>query len=66
MFAVSFAAGFLTLILTRETGLWSTLLLSGVGALVGAATELFSPSEYDTVTVPVSITAALLLVSTIL
>ena len=65
MFAVSFAVGFLVLILTRETELWRVFLLSGVGAMVGAATELFSPSEYDTVTVPVIITAALLLLSAI-
>ena len=31
-----------------------------VGAAVGAATELFSPSEYDTVTAPVAIVAVLL------
>ena len=65
MFAVSFAVGFLVLILTRETQLWRVFLLSGVGAMVGAATELLSPSELDTVTVPVAITAALLLLSAI-
>ena len=31
-----------------------------LGAAIGAATELFSPSEWDTVTVPVSILAVLL------
>ena len=34
---------------------------AGVGALAGTATELFSPSEYDTVTVPVAIIAVLLI-----
>ena len=66
MFAISFVAGFLVLILTWETELWSVLLLSCVGALFGAATELLSPSEYDTVTVPVAITVVLLLLSNIL
>ena len=47
----SFAVGVLVLTLTQKTG-WSCALLSaGSGALIGAATELFSPSEYDTVTV---------------
>lgn len=36
------------------------------GALFGAATELLSPGEYDTVTVPVAITVVLLLLSNIL
>ena len=63
MFAVSCAVGFLVLILTRETELWRVLVVSGICALSGAATELFSPSEYDTITVPVAITASLLLFS---
>ena len=63
MFAVSCAVGFLVLILTRETELWRVLVVSGICALSGAATELFSPSEYDTITVPVAITATLLLFS---
>ena len=66
MFVVSCAVGFLALILTRETELWRVLVVSGICALSGAATELFSPSEYDTITVPVAITAALLLMSSIL
>ena len=65
MVAVSFAVGFLVLILTQETELSRVLLLSAAGALVGAATELFSPSELDTVTVPVGITAVLLVLSSI-
>ena len=34
--------------------------MAGVGALAGTATELFSSSEYDTVTVPAVILAVLL------
>ena len=60
MLITSFAAGVLVMTLTQGGGLPHVLLLSGVGALIGAATELFSPSVYDTVTVPVTILATLL------
>ena len=39
------------------------VLLSGIGALAGTAAELFTPGEYDTVTVPAAIPAVLLLLS---
>ena len=39
------------------------LLSAGLGALLGTLTELVSPSEYDTVTVPVVIAAVLLLLN---
>ena len=35
---------------------------AGVGAIVGTITELFSPSEYDTITVPILVMASLLCV----
>ena len=38
------------------------LISAGLGALFGTMTELFSPSEYDTVTVPVVIAAVLLII----
>ena len=60
MFAVAFLAGLAVLLSAGKTGLPRALLMAGVGALCGAGTELFSPSEWDTVTVPVAITAALL------
>ena len=41
----------------------SMLLLSGTGTLIGASTELFSLSEYDTAAVPAAIKAVLLLSS---
>ncbi|MBR3739798.1 MAG: hypothetical protein IKN04_04970, partial [Clostridia bacterium] len=60
MFAVSFICGFCILLwgekLTLPHALWS----AGIAALLGTAAELFSPSEYDTFTVPIVITAALL------
>ena len=60
MFAVSFICGFCILLwgekLTLPHALWS----AGIATLLGTAAELFSPSEYDTFTVPIVITAALL------
>ena len=60
MLLVSFAAGLLVLKRTLCCGLPNALLSAGIGALFGTATELFSPSEYDTVTVPVAILVVLL------
>ena len=59
MAAVSFLVGLLVLKLSRAS--WALALAgAGAGAIVGAATELFSPSEYDTVTVPAAILPVLL------
>ena len=60
MLLSSFAVGVLVLTLTQKTGWPRALLSAGIGALVGMVTELFSPSEYDTITVPVVILAVLL------
>ena len=60
MLLVAFSIGLLVLPLSRETGWPQALLMAGVGALLGTATELFTPSEYDTLTVPVVILAVLL------
>ena len=60
MLLVSLAVGLSVLLLTWESP-WPRALLSAIaGALLGTATELFSPTEHDTVTVPVVILAALL------
>ena len=61
MLIVSFAAGLCMLLILQETGIPKGLLTAGLGALFGTLTELFSPSEWDTVTVPTAITAVLLL-----
>ena len=61
MLAVSFAAGLCALLAFEKAGLPGALVSAGMGALLGAAAELFSPGEYDTVTVPAVIAAALLL-----
>lgn len=60
MFIVSFLAGYLLLCLWGgyPFGIVPVVLL---GALVGAATELFSSSEWDTVTVPTAVLTVLLL-----
>ena len=63
MFAVSFVSGLLMLLLAHEAELPHVLLSAAAGALFGALTELFSPSEYDTVTVPSVIAALLLLIN---
>lgn len=60
MLLVSFAVGLVVLLFLKNAGVPKALLLSGVGALAGTAAELFSPSEYDTVTVPAVILAVLL------
>lgn len=62
MLAVCFALGLCMLLLVQRALLPKALLACCVGALLGTATELFSPGEYDTVTVPVVIAAALLLI----
>ena len=51
------------LLIAHNAGWGYVLLSSFLGALYGAATELFSPSEYDTITVPTVIAAILLAVN---
>ena len=63
MFLVSISIGLAVLLIFHNAPWYHALLMAGVGALLGTATELFSPSEYDTVTVP-TVIAAVLLVST--
>ena len=63
MLAVSFVCGILMLTLVQGLGIVQALIFALVAALLGTATELFTPSEYDTVTVPVVIEAVLLLLS---
>lgn len=61
MLAVSFASGVIILLAAQGMELPQALFVAGIGALIGTATELFTPSEYDTVTVPVAIVAILLI-----
>lgn len=62
MFAVSLISGFAVFLLYCGFPFMKSILPVLAGAVVGSAAELFTPSEYDTVTVPVTILAALLLV----
>mgnify|MGYP003571327886 CR=1 FL=1 len=59
MLAVSFICGFCVLFFGRGMSPLYALLTGLAGALFGAVTELFTPSKYDTVTVPVVIAAVL-------
>ena len=60
MVAVSFLSGFFVLLFGHGMSIPQAVLTAGIGALFAAGTELFSPSRYDTVTVP-TVTAAVLL-----
>ena len=61
MIIVSFICGTASLLLFGQTAPVITAVMCLCGALAGAATELFSPSEWDTVSVPAVILAVLLL-----
>ena len=63
MFLVSMICGLAVFLLYCHFPFWKSLAPIFVGAVIGAATELFSSSEYDTVTVPVAVLAVLLLLS---
>ena len=63
MLIVSLMAGTGMLTLAQGMSVLHALPISFIGALLGTATELVSPSEYDTVTVPTVIAAALLLLN---
>ncbi len=62
MLVVSLISGFCVLYFGHRATLSMSLLAAFAGALSGATTELFSPSEWDTVTVPAVIAAVLLLI----
>lgn len=63
MLAVSFFSGLILLLSVQKAALPQALLMAFLGAFLGTATELFSPSEYDTVTVPAVIVAVLLIIA---
>lgn len=66
MLAVSFICGFCVLYFGHGSQLLSAMLTGLAGALFGAATELFTPSKYDTVTVPAVIAAVLLILGSLI
>lgn len=61
MFATSLTSGLAVLILGSGMGLLRAMMYSFAGSLAGTVTELYSPGEYDTATVPAAILAVLLL-----
>ena len=61
MFAVSFLCGLAVYLFYCRFPFGVAIIPILTGAVIGAAAELFSPSEYDTVTVPAAILAVLLL-----
>jgi hypothetical protein len=65
MLAVSFLLGFTMLVFAQGLSIPKALLLAVLGALAGTVTELFTSSEYDTITVPFAIEAVLLLLNTL-
>ena len=63
MFVVSFASGLLLLIFATNMNAGHVLLSVVISSFPGTLTELFSPSEYDTITVPTVIAAILLIIN---
>jgi len=63
MFAAAFLFGTIVLHFSGGLEIGRAALAAFPAAAAGAATELFSPSEWDTVTVPVVILIVLLLVT---
>ena len=61
MFAAAFISGILVLRFFGRLNTGRAVVAALLGATVGAVTELFSPGEWDTVTVPVVIMIALML-----
>ena len=61
MFAAAFISGTLVLRFFGGLNTGRAVAAALLGATVGAVTELFSPSEWDTVTVPVVIMVALMI-----
>ena len=62
MCAVSAVCGFVILCFFGKYPAGVSVAAAVIGGFLGAVTELVSPSEYDTVTVPVVIIAALLII----
>ena len=63
MLGFCFVSGFCVLYFVQRLALFPALVSAIVGSFFGAATELFTPSEYDTITVPTVIAAVLLIIA---
>lgn len=62
MLIVSFLFGFVVLFFGEKVSLSHALISAGAAALAGMLTELYTPSKYDTVTVPLAISLVFLLI----
>ncbi|MBQ7486636.1 MAG: TSUP family transporter [Clostridia bacterium] len=63
MLLVSFLTGLSMLIFVQHLTPVQALPAAGIAALAGAVTELISPSEYDTITVPAAVVVLLLILA---
>ena len=63
MLVTAFASGLVVLLAVQRMPVGQALVCAGIGAVLGAATALFTSSKYDTVTVPVVVVATLLLLA---
>lgn len=61
MFLASFLTGLAVLLLAEKMPFPRAVLTAGIAAVFAAATELVSPSEYDTITVPLAVMTVLLI-----
>ena len=63
MFLTSLICGFAVFLLYCKFSFLTSIVPIFIGAVIGAAVELFTPSEYDTVTVPAAVLIVLLLLA---
>lgn len=61
MFVVSFLCGFGILFFIQKMPLPNAIICTTLAALAGSYTELITPGKYDTVTVPIVISAILVI-----
>ncbi len=66
MLVTSLLSGFFVLFSGRSMPLGPAILSAAISALFGTVTELFTPSEYDTITVPTVTAAVLIIMETVL
>lgn len=62
MLIVSFISGLFILLMTSSIAVMTSFFVSIICAVVGTVVELFTPSEYDTVTVPAAIALVCLII----
>ena len=63
MFIVALLCGTAMLIFAQKLSIPHAIIYALVGAFAGTVTELFTPSEFDTVTVPITIQMLLLILN---